>query len=248
AMAQARLGTLVGRQVVVLGAGEMGTGMAQALSGAGAEVTVVNRTRSRATALAQAVGGRVAALQGLPRALAAADVLLSSMQGPSFLFGAEELRPAMDARADRPLLVVDIALPRSVDPSVAAMTGVTLLDLDDIGRFAEEGRDGRRREASRVAEIVEAELGRYEERVAARGAAPLVSALRGRAEAVRRAELSRYRSRLGDLDERQAEAVEALTKGIVAKLLHAPTEALKEGAGSTRAERLAEAAAALFDL
>jgi glutamyl-tRNA reductase len=154
----------------------------------------------------------------------------------------------LGARADRPLLIVDVAMPRDVDASVAALDGVTLLDLEDLKRFAEAGLDERRREVAGVRSIISDEVSRYAERATERQVAPAVSALRDRADAVRVAELERYRARLAGLDDRQRDAVEALTRGIVAKLLHEPTVRLKDAAGGPKGERLAEALRDLFGL
>jgi glutamyl-tRNA reductase len=131
---------------------------------------------------------------------------------------------------------------------VGALVGVTLLDMDDLRAFAEAGVSGRRREIARVQAIVDEEVARYTAVATAREAAPLVAALRHHAEEVRTAELDRFRGRLDKMDDRQREAVEAVTRGILAKLLHGPTVRLKEAAGSPRGDRLAEALRALFDL
>jgi glutamyl-tRNA reductase len=125
---------------------------------------------------------------------------------------------------------------------------VTLLDMDDLRAFAESGMAARRAEVARVRALITEELARYLDTTAARGVAPLVAALRARAEDVRTNELERYHSRLDGLDPRQREAVEALTKGILGKLLHEPTVQLKEAAGTPRAERLGDALRTLFDL
>jgi glutamyl-tRNA reductase len=151
-------------------------------------------------------------------------------------------------RPGRPLLVMDVAVPRDVDPGVGRLPGVTLLDMDDLRSFAESGMAGRRAEVARVRALIGEELARYADATAARGVAPLVAALRARAEDVRTSELERYRSRLEGLDPRQREAVEALTKGILGKLLHEPTVQLKEAAGTPRAERVGDALRTLFDL
>jgi glutamyl-tRNA reductase len=143
---------------------------------------------------------------------------------------------------------MDVAVPRDVDPGVAELEGVTLLDMDDLRSFAEAGMAGRRREVARVRALIDEEVERYLDSTAARGVAPLVAALRARAEDVRVGELQRFRSRLSGLDPKERETVEALTKGILGKLLHEPTVQLKESAGSPRAERLADALRALFDL
>jgi glutamyl-tRNA reductase len=123
-----------------------------------------------------------------------------------------------------------------------------LLDMDDLRAFAERGLAERRREVMAVREIVDDELVRYTALSTAREVAPLIGALHERADAVRAAELERFAARLSSLDPRQAEAVEALTRGIVAKMLHDPTVGLKDAAGTPRGERLAEALRDLFDL
>jgi glutamyl-tRNA reductase len=153
------------------------------------------------------------------------------------------------ARRDgRPLLLVDIAVPRNIDPGVAEVPGVTLLDLDDLRDWARKGAVARLAEVERVREIVTEELLRYLQSVAARQAAPLVSELRRRAEDIRAAELQRFASKLGELDEDQQAAVMSLTQGIVAKLLHGPSVKLKSQAGTPAGERLSSAVRDLFDL
>ena len=161
---------------------------------------------------------------------------------------ASDLTPVLAARGGRPLLIVDVAVPRDVDPEVGGLPGVTLLDMDDLRAFAEEGMSGRRREVARVRALVDDEVDRWVSATTGRAAAPLIGALRAKAEAVRQSEIERLRSRFQDLDPRQQEAIEALTRGILAKLLHEPTVRLKDAAGSPRGERLAEALRALFDL
>jgi len=249
AMANARLGSLSGARVLVLGAGEMGESMAVALSGAGAaDVLVANRTWDRALALASRVGGRAVELGGLADALLEVDVLLTSTGAPAVVVEQADLAPVMVARSGRPLLIVDVAMPRDIDPSAGELPGVTLLDLNDLRTFAEAGLGERRREIPQVRAIVAEEVARHAEHVTARRAVPTVIALRERAEALRLAELEHYRSKLHDLDPRQREAIEALTRGILAKLLHDPTVRLKDAAGSARGERLADALTELFDL
>jgi glutamyl-tRNA reductase len=249
AMAIERLGSLAGARVLVLGSGEMGEGMAVALSGAGAaDVLVANRTWERAVTLAARVGGRAVPLSGLVDALVEVDLVLTSTGAPSLVVESSDLAAVMAARPRRPLLIVDVAMPRDIDPSAAELDGVTLLDLNDLRAFAEAGLDVRRREVPQVRAIVAEEVARHTEHVSARRAVPTVVALRERAEATREAELARFRARLQRLDPQEREAVEALTRGIIAKLLHDPTVRLKDAAGSARGERLADALTELFDL
>jgi glutamyl-tRNA reductase len=249
AMAEERLGSLEGRRILVLGAGDMGEGMVRALAAKGvSDIRIANRTWERAQEIAERVGGRPIRLAELDRTLNEVDLLLTGTGASSTLLEHADIARVVEARAGRAFLVVDIAVPRDVDPSAAELPGVTLLDMDDLRRFAEAGQAERRREVDAVRALVAAELERYTAVSSAREVAPLVAALREHGETVRQAELDRFRSKLSALDPRQAEAVEALTRGIVAKLLHEPTVGLKDAAGSPRGERLAEALRDLFTI
>jgi glutamyl-tRNA reductase len=245
-MATERFGPLDDAKVLVIGAGAMGEGIVAALTGAGAgQVTVINRTHERAVELADRLAGRAVAFSALPDALADADVLLTSTGAGTVIVEADVVERA---KAGRPLLVVDVAVPRDVDAAVADLPGVTLLDLDDLRDWAARGIADRAAEAARVRLIVAEEVVNYGEIVVTRQAAPLVAQLHERGEAVRSAELARYRNRLDALDDRQREAVDAVTRAIVAKLLHDPTISLKRDAGTPRGERNAAAVRDLFDL
>jgi glutamyl-tRNA reductase len=247
AMAADRLGGLAGRRVLVLGAGDMGAAMALGLAKAGgAEVLVANRTWERSQELAARVGGTPVRFAEVPDALGDVDVLLSSTGAASTLLAVEDLAPVVAARPDRPLLVVDIAVPRDIDSAVGELAGVTLLDMDDLRAFAEAGAQARRAEVTAVRRLLDRELDRYLSATSAREVAPLITALRDRAEAVRVAELDRHQARLAGLDDRQLAAVESLTRGIVAKLLHEPSVALRDAAGTTRGDRLVATVRDLF--
>ncbi|MDA8292630.1 MAG: glutamyl-tRNA reductase [Actinomycetota bacterium] len=248
--AEARGGTLGGARVVVVGAGEMGEGMASALSSVPGEpeIVVTSRSRARADQLATAVGGRAAEIGSLTHEVAGADVLLTATSSGSVLLGVHALEQAMAARGDRSLLVVDAAVPRDVDPAAASVPGVRLFDLDDLRTYAEERMDERRKELVRVGEIVEEELERYRAGVLGRSVAPVVAALRARGERIRQGELERLRPRLSRLEPSEIDAVEAFSKRLVAKLLHEPTVQVKQAAGSSRGERLSEALRQLHDL
>jgi glutamyl-tRNA reductase len=249
ALATERLGTLVERRVLVLGAGEMGEGMARSLAGSGvAEVVVTGRGTERSTDLATRVGGRAVPIEQLPSTLVATDLVLTSTGATEVVITKDDVEVAMKRRFGRPLLIVDIAVPRDVDPGVAEVPGVTLLDMDDLKAFAEHSMDRRRREVARVRRIISAELERLRTERDAREVAPLVSALRTRGEDIRLAELERFRAKLEAVDSKTADAIEALTRGIVAKLLHEPTVRVKEAAGSGRGDLYADILTALFDL
>jgi glutamyl-tRNA reductase len=248
-MAAERLGDLAGKRVLIMGAGDMAEGMATALQGAGVtDVFVANRTWRKARALADRIGGQAVRLSDLSAALIDVDLLLTSTGATVPVVERDDFESVMDERAGAPLLIVDIAVPRDVDPTVRELPGVTLLDINDLRRFAQAGIERRSHEMAAVEAIIDEELARFRSAASARSAAPLVGALHAHAEQVREAELARFEHRLGELSDREREAVEALTKGLVAKLLHQPTVMLKDTAGSTTGERLADATRQLFDL
>lgn len=257
-MARDRLGTLAGTTILVIGAGKMGGGMVADLAepddsrrsghaGRPAHVLVANRTWERATALASRIGGTAVQLERLDDALTEADVVFTSTSGDEVI-ERDTLAPVVSARAGRPLLIVDLGMPRNVDPGVRELAGVTVLDLADLRGFVQVGLDQRRKEVTPVREMVATEVARYVESSTARTMAPTVTALHDKGEQIRQAELERFRARLSGLDARQQAAVDALTKGIVAKLLHDPTVRLKDSAASPRGERLSTALQELFGI
>jgi glutamyl-tRNA reductase len=249
AMASERLGGLADRRVLVLGAGEMGEGMITALAASGVgDISIANRTWQTAEGLAAKVGGQAVRMADLPAALAAADLLLTSTGATSMIVESSDVAAVMSARAGRPLLIVDIAVPRDVEPAAAQLDGVTLLDMDDLKAFADAGVRERRREVAAVAAIIDEELERFTTSSTVRELAPLIGALHERAEQIRVEETERLAAKLAGLDERSRHAVEALTKGIIGKLLHEPTVRLKDAAGTARGERLADAIRELYDL
>jgi glutamyl-tRNA reductase len=210
---------------------------------------VANRTWDRSVELADRAGGTPIHLDDLPASLGEVDLLLTSTGASSIIVEHGDLAPvAADRPDDRPLLIVDIAVPRDVDPAAADLPGVTLLDMDDLRAFAQAGVEERKREAKAARVIVDAELERYLTISSAREVAPLVASLRGRVDELRQAELAKHGIRLAELDDGQREVVEAVTRNVLAKVLHEPTVRLKEAAGSPRGERLAESLRDLFDL
>jgi glutamyl-tRNA reductase len=241
-----RVASFDGQRVLVVGAGAMGEGVAAALAARGTHsITVANRNESRGQALATRVGGRAVAFDRLAAEAADADLIVTCTGS-----GAPLITPAtIDPRsADRPLHIVDIAVPRDVDTAVADLPNVSVLDLDDLRDWADRGLAARAVEADDVRSIVVEEVEAFNVDRRSRQAAPLVASMRQRANEVRAAELTRYEVRLAGLDESQREAVEALTKSLVAKLLHEPSVRLKHDAGTPRGERNAAAVRDLFDL
>jgi glutamyl-tRNA reductase len=248
AMAAERLDGLAGRRVLVLGAGEMGEAMALGLAKAGSDLALANRTWEKAVELAARTDGRAVRLLDVPAALADVDVLLSSTGAAAPLLEADDVEGVIAGRDGRPLLIVDIAVPRDIDPAVGRLPGVTLLDMDDLRAFADAGTQARKGAVALVQELLDEELERYLGATSAREVAPMIVALRDRAEGVRQAELDRYRTKLDGLDPTQLDAVEGLTRGIIGKLLHDPSIVLKDAAGSPRGDRLIASLRELFAL
>jgi glutamyl-tRNA reductase len=235
--------------VLLLGAGDVGEGMAVALSGAGVgEIIVANRSPARARDLARRFGGRSIALDEVVDTLVTSDVLLASTGAPNTLIERGDMEEVMQRRDGRALLVVDVAVPRDVDPGVSQVFGVDLLDIDDLKALGEASLEARRAEVGKVRVIITDELDRFRLDRSARELAPLVERFRGRAEEVRAAELARHESKLAALAPEQRALVEQVTQGVVNKLLHEPTVRLKGAAGSARGELFADALAALFAL
>jgi glutamyl-tRNA reductase len=241
---------LAGRSILVIGAGEMGGAVATLAASApdAGPVIVANRTAAHAEELARRIGARAVPWSELPVALAEVDIVLSSTGSPEVILEVGDVVAALAARPDRPLVAVDIALPRDIDPAVGELAGVTLFDITDLRAHAEAAMNGRRRELPKAEAIIEEDVERYRRVAAQREVAPVVTALHHHGEAVRLAETARLEARLSGLDERQRRAVDSLTRGIVAKLLHSPTVRLKTAAADERADGLAAALEELFDL
>ncbi len=249
AMAAQRLDSLTDRQVLLIGAGEMGEGMAVALKGAGvSEVLIANRTWEKGVDMATRLGGTAVALADLTEALLDVDVLLTSTGASSIIVENSTLDEVQSARNGRELLIVDIAVPRDVDPRAGEVPGITLLNMDDLEAFADAGLEERRREVSAVQAIIGEEIDRFVRITTTREVEPLIAALHERGRAVRDAELERFAAALADLDPSARTAVESLAQGILGKLLHEPTAQLKAAAGSPRGDRMADAMRDLFDL
>jgi glutamyl-tRNA reductase len=251
-----RPGGLAGARILVVGAGEMGEGVTQALSAVDATALVVaNRTVDRTEAVVAGLPPEaasrveVAALDDLADLLAASDVVFTSVGTTHPVIDRPMLEAAVSGRGPAgDLLVVDLGVPRNVEPSAADLDGLVLLDMEALRLAVSEALSGREEEVAEANRIVTDEVERYRVASRARDVAPMVSALRASVEQARRSELERQRSKRSELSEAQWEQVDAVTRAMVAKLLHQPTVAVKDAAGTPRGERLVEALRTLFDL
>ncbi|MGB0469903.1 MAG: glutamyl-tRNA reductase [Ilumatobacteraceae bacterium] len=243
-MAVDQLGSLDNVSVAVVGAGIMGEGIAVALHGHGArQMTVLNRTEEHGRSIADRVNGTVQPLAALDHALVESDLIITCTGAPEPIITTEMARSATSP--DRPTLIIDIAVPRDVHHEVAQLSDVTVLNLDDVQRWAERGREARTSSVEAVKAIISEELDRYAIASSAVQAAPLISALRSHFDSIRRDELDRV---AGRLDEDARNALDVVTTQLLAKLLHEPSVRLRLEAGSPRGERLASAVIDLFNL
>jgi glutamyl-tRNA reductase len=232
-------GELRGRHVLLVGAGKMSELAARRLVADGALATVLGGWRSeRAQELAAALGGRAAPLDALRDELARADIVISGTGAPGIVIGREDVEVARQARRHRPLFLIDIAVPRDVDPSAGKLDGVFLYDLDGLKAVAEANLRERRKQAAAAEAIVEEEVREFLAWQQSLSMVPLLVALRKRGDEIRRTELEKARRRLGPLTPEQEEALEVATAAIVAKLLHPPTVQIKEIARNGRAPEL----------
>lgn len=227
-MALSVLGDLEHRHVIVLGAGETSELMARALSEQGAgTIFVANRHADRALSLAQRFGGSVVSLHDLPEQLVQADIVLASTASPHPIVGREELELVMAQRDGRPLLLIDIAVPRDIDPECGELEGVTLYDIDDLQAVVARNISLRTDEAPRALEIVEEEIRRFARWLGQLDALPTIAALRGHGDAVVEQVLAENKGRWETASAADLARVEAIARAVASRLLHEPTIKLR---------------------
>ncbi|WP_304174531.1 glutamyl-tRNA reductase [Limnochorda pilosa] len=227
-LARAIFPDLAGSQVLVLGAGEMATLTARHLREQGARAVIVaNRNRHRAQQVAAACGGRAAGFDELEPLLVASDIVISSTAAPHAVIRRELLERILPARRGRPLYIIDIAVPRDVEVACGELEGVTLHNIDDLEQVVAANLTQREAHLEAAERVVEETVAEFVAWWRSRAAAPLIRALFDHAAAIREAEVARALRRLGELDPRQREVVEAMASAIVNKLLHRPVTRLK---------------------
>ncbi len=247
-VAEEHLADLSRRRALVIGAGKMGRIAARTLARSGFRwLFIANRTFDKAQALAAEVGGDAVRFDALPQALAQADLVVASTGAPHVVLHAEQVREALQGREASPLVVLDLAVPRNVDPAVGNLPNVVLYDLDDLVAVVARKHPVGARAVEEAEAIVDEVVAAYCSWQEERTLASLIGALRARADAIREAELEKALSRLGHLPERDREVVRALAKGLVNKLLHTPTVRLK-ACPAQEALALADALTYLFGL
>jgi glutamyl-tRNA reductase len=239
-------GALEGRPLLIVGAGKMADLAARALQGQGAVLTVTNRTAARAAELATRMGGVTHPFEDLAGALVETDIVLASTGARHPVLTRALVAKVQKARRGRPLFILDIAVPRDVEPACADLTGIYLADIDDLQKVAAGHLDGRRSEADQAEAIVEQELGRFIESHRGRQVGPVVTALRARLLGLAKTETDKMLAAHPQLGERERRGVSELTEGVVKKILHPLQMALRKDTGE--ALLLVSAAQLLFDL
>ena len=248
-LAQQVFGDLGGRTVLLIGAGKMSESTARNLRSRGGRIgAVANRTIEHGIDLAAQVESTAVSLADVPALLATSDVVITSTSAPGFVVDMAAAEAALRGRRGRPILFVDLAVPRDVDPTLSTIDGCFVYDIDDLQAVVETSLAGRRAEAVHAEHLVAVEAERFREWQASLAVVPAIASLRAHAEEIRAGELAKAEGRLGRLPESERKLIESLTSQIVAKLLHLPTVRMKEAAAGTDGVIYADVVRHLFGL
>ncbi|MEO8092451.1 MAG: glutamyl-tRNA reductase [bacterium] len=227
-LAQRTLGDLSSRRVLIVGAGETAELTARALASRGVEaVFIANRRYDRAIGLAQHFGGSAVRFDQLPEQMIEADIVAASTSSPHHVLEREGLAEVMAGRPDRPMLLVDLAVPRDIDPCCRELAGVTLYDMDDLQSLVERNASGRQAEARRAEGVLRAELARFARWLDTQDVTPTIAALRARGDEVVTRVLAENESRWEGLTEADRERLQAMARAISGRILHEPTLRLR---------------------
>src|SRR5581483_1522291 len=230
-LAREIFGSLHKKRVLVVGAGKMSEGAARHLLRAGASgILITNRTAERARELAELFRGEIVPYDRFPQRLAEVDIVIASSSAPGYVLSPEMVRHALDVRKSQPMFLIDIAVPRNIDPAVNGIEHAFLYDIDDLQRLTDRNLQARKDVAQAAEKIVAEEVSRLEAKLREREVAPTIVSLQEQLEEIRRDYVERYRSRLGTLTDDQERALEALTRGIVNKIAHGPISEMRRHA------------------
>jgi glutamyl-tRNA reductase len=248
-LAQRALGDLSSRLVLVVGAGETAELTARALAARGVEPAfIANRRYDRAIGLAQRFGGRAVRFEELPAQMEQADIVVASTSSPHHVIEREALVEVMTARGGRPLLLIDLAVPRDIHPDCRELAGVSLHDMDDLQTLVERNASGREAEARQAESVLRSELGSFERWLASQDVAPTVASLRERAAEIVDRVLAENEPRWEALSEADRKRMQAMARAIASRLLHEPTLRLKRSSGEDDAYVYVNALRELFGL
>jgi glutamyl-tRNA reductase len=249
ALARETLGDLANLKTLVIGAGANGELTAQALSAAGVEtVFVANRRYDRAIGVAQKYGGKAIRFDSLPQELNSTDIVLSSTGSPHTLIGVEEMEMVMRDRMGRQLLMIDIAVPRDIDPAVGGIDGITLFDMDDLQQAINRNLSVRRGEANKAETVVDQEVKRFDKWITSLDVLPTIAELRKRAETIAEQVVTENLGKFENLTDAEKDRLEAMAQAIVSRMLHEPTLRLKRSSGEEESYVYIQALRELFAL
>lgn len=240
---------LSNKQVLLIGSGKMGALAAHQLQRAGAHhLMIANRTLEHACTLARDLQGEAIGLDALPAALATADAVICATGAPHLVLHYDEVAAVLEARAHRPLLLIDLAVPRDIDPALAAHPNVTLCDVDSLQAVVADNISLRDGEREAVEAIIEEELGKWRKSLALQRMTPTLTTLRQKSEQIRQRELDKALHRLSHLNPEEKAVIEALSRGLVNKLLHHPTKQLRAKASDPAGDAYEAVVTELFAL
>ncbi len=230
-LAKRIFGNLRGKRVLILGAGKMSELAARHLRHSGAEhIFVTNRTYNKAVEIASVFHGESFPYEHLAARLPEMDIVIASSAAPHYVITKQMMRGVMDSRKHRPTFLIDISVPRNIEPNVHSLDQVFLYDIDDLQKVVEENRKERAAKADRAEDIVREEVEKVLVRLRAREAAPIIVRLQEQLERVRREEVEKLRRKLGPVNDEQEAAIEAVTRSLVAKIAHGPIAEIRRNA------------------
>lgn len=248
-LAREIFGSLASKKVMLIGAGKMSELSARHLYRSGvSQILVANRTRSRAEEVAELVRGTIVDYDQLPATLPEVDIVIASSGAPNYILLKEQVRKIIEARKNRPMFLIDIAVPRNIDPAVNELDNVFLYDIDDLQRVVDKNLRGRIDEAAEADKIIVEEVDRLEAWVRTREVVPTIVSLQAQLEQWRAGEVEKMRGKFGALTSQQEEALEALTRGIVNKIAHGPISELRKNAGNPSGVHVLDAIRKAFRL
>jgi glutamyl-tRNA reductase len=248
-LAEKIFGNLKGKSVYLVGAGKMSELAARHLLAHGAEsIFVANRTYDRAIGLAHKFHGQAIEFSRLYDTCERADIVITSTGSPHFIFKREHGEQFLSRRKNRPMFFVDIAVPRDVDPEMNRLDGIFVYDIDDLQQAVVSHVSDRKKEADKAEIIVDGEVQKFQARLQTIDVVPTIVSLHEHLETIRQAEIDRVRGRLGPMSPEQELAVEALTRGIINKIMHTPVSALKTAARDQASTTVVELVRRLFNL
>jgi glutamyl-tRNA reductase len=248
-LAEKIFGSLEDKTVYLVGAGKMAELAARHLIAHGAKnIVVSNRTHERAVELAEEFGGRAVPFEQLHESADHADIILTSTGAPEPLFRREHGERLRKGRRSRPMFFIDIAVPRNVHPDMNKVDGMFVYDVDDLQSVATDNASERKKEAERAEKIIELEVDRFASRMKSLAVVPTILSLQEYCETIRQAEIDRIRGKLGSITPDQEAAIDAMTRGIINKLLHTPITTLKSSTDHPEAATIHEMIRRLFNL